>query len=43
MYDFRKMDIHGIKERIKALKISLEEDKKRLNFKVDAMFEDTNG
>ena len=42
MYDFKKMDIHSIKERIKGLKNRLEEDKKRINFKVDAMFDDTN-
>ena len=42
MYDFKEMDIHALKERIKSLKAKIEEQKKRVNFKVDAMFDDTN-
>ena len=42
MYDFKEMDIHALKERIKCLKAKIEEQKKRVNFKVDAMFDDTN-
>ena len=41
-YDFKRMDIRGKKEEIKNLKSTLEEKKKRVNFKVDAMFDDTN-
>ena len=36
------MDIHALKERIKSIKAKIEEQKKRVNFKVDAMFDDTN-
>ena len=42
MYDFKEMDIHALKEKIKSLTARIEEEKKRVNFKVDAMFEDTN-
>ena len=42
MYDFKEMDIHALKEKIKSLTTRIEEEKKRVNFKVDAMFDDTN-
>jgi structural maintenance of chromosome 2 len=41
-YNFKKMDIRALKEKIKGLKSYTDDQKKRVNFKVDAMFDDTN-
>lgn len=42
MFDFKRMDIHALRERVKHLKATIDEKKKRVNFKVDSMFDDTN-
>ena len=42
MFDFKQMDIHAKRQSVKQLKAEIEEQKKRVNFKVDAMFDDTN-
>lgn len=42
MYDFKEMDIHALKDSIKHSRVKINEQKKRVNFKVDAMFDDTN-
>jgi len=41
MFDFRSMDISAMKEEVKSLKASIEAQQKRVNFKVDSMFDDT--
>lgn len=42
IFDFKQMDIPKMRESVKQLKAQIEEKKKRVNFKVDAMFDDTN-
>ena len=42
MYDFKNMDMQQLRESVKQLTAEVEEKKKRINFKVDSMFEDTN-
>jgi hypothetical protein len=42
MYDFKNMDMRQLRESVKQLSGEIEEKKKRVNFKVDSMFEDTN-
>ena len=42
MYDFKNQDMRELRESVKQLTAEVDEKKKRVNFKVDSMFEDTN-
>jgi structural maintenance of chromosome 2 len=41
IFNFKNMDISGLRDKVKKLKSVIEEKKKRVNFKVNMMYDDT--